>query len=333
MGTRQHRDIVVIGASAGGLDAMRELFANVPGDLPATFFVVQHLAPSPPSRLPELLSHHTPFRAMHPVHGQEIAPQTIYVAPPDMQMLLRPGYLHVVRGPKENGHRPAVDALFRSAARAYGPRVIGVVLTGYLDCGTAGLLSIKARGGLALAQDPATAFAVDMPRSAVQHVRLDRVASAAELGPILAELVRAPAGPMPSTVPRPVSELEGDELGPQAEFVCPECRGALTEAVLGTFTQFRCHVGHTFSMEAVLGQQTEETERALWAAVRALEESAGIAQRMAARSHGELEVRFAEKYETLTRQAEHIRGILLGKELGLPTLAEPERSPSVGDGE
>ncbi|MDB4990676.1 MAG: CheB methylesterase, partial [Myxococcaceae bacterium] len=182
MATLYHRDILVFGASAGGIEALVEILANLPPDLPATLFVVQHLSPAYQSRLPELLSRGTPFRALYPVHGQEIAPGHIYVAPPDNQLLLRQGYVQVNRGPKENGHRPSVDALFRSAARAYGPRVIGVVLSGFLDCGTAGLMSIKARGGLAVVQDPDEAFAAEMPRSAINHVRVDHICKLKEMG-------------------------------------------------------------------------------------------------------------------------------------------------------
>ncbi len=320
----QNRDILVIGASTGGIDAIGRIVAALPSDLRAAVFVVQHMSPSTRSSFPELLSLRGPLRALYPTHGQEIALGQIYVAPPDMQMLVRPGYLHVTRGPKENGHRPSVDALFRSAARAYGPRVIGAVLTGQLDCGTGGLLSIKARGGLALAQDPAEAEAPSMPRSAVQHVALDGLAHLDDLGPLLVELIGTSASDGPSEVPRSLQALEGDALGVPAGFSCPLCRGSLTEAQLGNFHQFRCHVGHTFSLESVLAEQTEETERALWASVRALEESAMLARRMAGHASGELRARFEEKFATLDRQVAVIRTVLLGERDAPPVLAAPE---------
>src|SRR5262245_25058272 len=150
-------DILAIGASAGGFDALSKVVAGLPADLPAAVFVVLHTSPTMPSILPELLAKRGPLPAMHAVHGQRFENGRIYVAPPDNHLLVRPGYVQVVRGPKENGHRPSVDVLFRSAAASYGPRTIGVVLTGYLDCGTAGLLSIKARGGIGVAEDPQTA--------------------------------------------------------------------------------------------------------------------------------------------------------------------------------
>lgn len=315
------RDIIVLGASAGGIEAVGELLSQLPHDLQATIFLAQHMSPVHVSRLPEVLTKRGPFRALYPVHGQAIAPRQLYIAPPDNQLLVRDGYVHVTRGPKENGHRPSVDALFRSAARAYGPRVIGVVLTGYLDCGTSGLLSIKARGGLSVVQDPEQAYAPEMPRSAIAHVEIDYVSPLSGMGALLARLVKSPAGTGPSSVSRSLLEIEGDEPGVPAEVVCPICRGATTEAAIGEYKQFRCHVGHTFSFESMLSEQTEETERALWAAVRAIEESASLAQRMAARSHGEMELRYREKHETLSRQADVIRRLLLGTGPDAPALS------------
>lgn len=321
MASVQNRDIVVIGASAGGLEATSELLASLPTDLPATLFVAQHMSPSHASMYPELRMRRTRWRALYPVHGQETAQHHVYVAPPDNQLLVRQGYVHVTRGPKENGHRPSVDALFRSAARAYGSRVIGVVLSGHLDCGTAGLLSIKARAGLALVQDPQEAGAPEMPSSAIHHVRVDHVAPVAELARLLADFVREPAS-TPASAPRSIVELEGDEPGVRAGFVCPSCHGALTESNKGEYWQYRCHVGHVFSSDSLLAEQSEETERALWAAVRSLDESASIAERMATRSSGDMKARFEEKHETLTRQANVIRRILLG----------PEESPALSGG-
>lgn len=320
----QNRDIIVIGTSAGGIDALSQVVAGLPADLHAAVFIVQHMASSFRSQLPELLSRRGLLPAVYPTHGQEIELGQIYVAPPDMQMLVRQGYVHVTRGPKENGHRPSVDTLFRSAARAYGPRVIGLVLTGQLDCGTAGLLSIKARGGIALAQDPDEAEAPSMPRSAARHVLLDGVATLRMLGPRLAELVRTSADAAANAMPRAIHELEGDASGTPAELTCPLCRGTLTEARYGDFHQFRCHVGHTFSIESVLSEQTEETERALWASVRALEESAMLARRLASHANGDIRERFEEKYETLDRQAEVIRTVLLGERDRPPALTAPE---------
>ncbi|GEJ55488.1 chemotaxis protein CheB [Anaeromyxobacter diazotrophicus] len=308
----QTHDIVVVGASAGGVEALSTLVSQLPRDLPAAVFVVQHLAPAFPSALPELLSRRGGPRAVHPVHGEEIVPGRIYVAPPDNHLLVRPGYVHVVRGPKENGHRPSVDALFRSASAAYGPRVVGVVLTGHLDCGTAGLLSVKARGGIAVVQDPDDAAAPEMPASAIQYVAVDHVARLPELPSLLERLVAEPVtSSRPARQPVALGELEGEEPGLPAEIVCPQCQGSLTLGEVGGFQVFRCHVGHAFSFESLAIEQSEEVERALWAAVRSLEESAAITRRARARATGDLQGRLGEKEDVQLQQADLIRGMLL----------------------
>jgi two-component system, chemotaxis family, protein-glutamate methylesterase/glutaminase len=314
-GARHGHDIVVVGASEGGIEALSVLVAGLPADLPAAVFVVIHSRPGTESRFPELLSRRGPLRARHAIHGEPIVPGRIYVAPPDDHLLLRPGHVRVVRGPKENGFRPSVDALFRTASIAYGPRVIGVVLTGNLDCGTAGLLSIKARGGIALVQDPRDAAIPAMPRSAIDHVAVDHVAAVASLPSLIATLVAEAPGPKPESVPIEISELEGDEPGTAAELVCPICQGKLTETVVGGFSSFRCHVGHSFSLESVAAEQAEEVERALWASVRALEETARLSGRLAASTTGDTKTRFAEKAETQMQHADLIRRILLTGEM------------------
>jgi len=152
--TKLTRDIVVIGASAGGVQAALQLASTLPADLPAAVFLAIHMAAGYVSRLPELMSARGSLRASHPVDGERIERGHIYVAPPDNHLVVRNGYMHVVRGAKENGYRPSIDLMFRSAATSYGSRVIGVVLTGNLDCGTGGLISIRSRGGVAVVQDP-----------------------------------------------------------------------------------------------------------------------------------------------------------------------------------
>jgi two-component system chemotaxis response regulator CheB len=308
----QGHDIVVIGASSGGVEALLQIVAGLPSDLPASVFIVLHLDPGFVSKLPELLSQRGPLRATHAVHGEAIAPGRIYVAPPDNHLMLRPGYMHVVRGPKENGHRPSVDALFRTAAMVYGSRVVGVVLTGYLDCGTAGMMSVKARGGLAVVQDPRDASVSDMPQSVVTHVAVDHVASLRDIPGLIARLVAEPARAEAAHVTGALMELEGDEPGVAAELVCPTCQGKLTEARLNGFHLFRCHVGHAFSLESIAAEQADEVERALWAAVRALEEGAALAGRLASRADGRLRQKFEEKQEAQAQQAHVIRRILLG---------------------
>jgi len=304
-------DIVVVGASAGGVEALGELVAGLPADLPAAVFVVQHLHPRSAGLLPGLLSGRGPLRTALAIHGEPILPGRIYLAPPDNHLTLRPGFVQVVRGPRENGHRPSVDALFRTASTGYGPRVVGVVLTGHLDCGTAGLLSIKARGGKAIVQDPQEAAAPNMPASAIQHVPVDHVASIREIPKLVVRLVHETAGPWPAHLAGVLSEAEGDEPGIGSDIVCPICQGRLTETEINGFQIFRCHVGHAFSMEAVAAEQAEEVERALWSAARALEESATLAGRLSTTGDPTLRARFAEKAEAQMRNADLIRRILL----------------------
>ncbi|HEY5923807.1 MAG TPA: chemotaxis protein CheB, partial [Kofleriaceae bacterium] len=224
-----NRDIVTIGASAGGVEVLLELASGLPRELPASVFIVVHMAPGHASALPDLLEKRGRLPAKHPLHDEAIAPGTIYIAPPDMHMQLRNGAIDVVRGPKDNGHRPAVDVLFRTASAAYGPRVIGVVLSGYQNCGTAGMMSIKARGGVAVAQAPDSAAAPDMPRSVIDNVTVDHVVHPLELPGLLAKLVTSPAGPA-DTPDAFVRQLDGEELGAPSDIVCPICEGVLTEA-------------------------------------------------------------------------------------------------------
>jgi two-component system, chemotaxis family, protein-glutamate methylesterase/glutaminase len=306
-----NHDIVAIGASAGGIEVLLELSRELPEDLPAAVFVVVHTTPGHVSSLPELLSNRGRLRARHPLHDEPIKPGTIYVAPPDMHLQLKHGAVEVVRGPKDNGFRPAVDVLLRTASASYGSRVIGVVLSGYQDCGTAGMMSVKARGGIGVVQDPATAIAPDMPRNVLEKVAVDHVVHPLELPGLLTKLVATPAGP--SQEPNPlVQQLEGTTPGtPTTDIVCPICEGALTEAHPGLFQHFRCHVGHAFSLNSLVRQQTDELERVLWAAIRALEESAALSRRISLKETGEMRKRFAEKALTQQQQAEYIRNLVL----------------------
>lgn len=311
-GAPQGRDVVVIGASAGGVEALTRLLAALPAHFPAAVFTVLHMNPHWPSQLPRVFGRDTLLPVAFAVHGEPVERGRVYVAPPDNQMMIRGDRLHVVRGPKENGHRPSVDALFRTAAASYGGRVIGVVLTGYQNCGTAGLMSIKARGGVAVVQSPDQAMARDMPQSAVDNVAVDHVVSLDEIAPLLGRLVREPPGPAAPVVPGTVAQLEGDEPGQPAEIVCPVCYGSMTQARLNGYESFRCHVGHVFSLDDLSAEQSESVERALWAASRALEESAALAYRMSAIATGDMRLRHEEQAQAQVANAELIRSIILG---------------------
>ena len=196
-------DIIVVGTSAGGVEALVRLVHDLPADLPAIVFIVIHVPARGQSRLPEILSRSGPLEAIHPTDGLLVSPGHIYVAPPDHHMLVEQGHVRVVRGPKENRHRPAIDPLLRSAALVYGPQVVGVILTGALDDGTAGLLAIKQRGGVAVVQDPREALYAGMPQNALANVSVDYCVPLADMGSLLTRLAGEEA---PDTHLYPVSQ-------------------------------------------------------------------------------------------------------------------------------
>jgi two-component system chemotaxis response regulator CheB len=322
------RDVIVIGASAGGVEPLRQVVAGLPADLPAALFVVVHVPPHGPSVLPRILSRSGPLPAVHPHDHQPIRPGTIYVAPPDYHLLVKPGHVRVTRGPRENRHRPAADALFRTAARSYRQRVVGVVLSGVLDDGTAGLAAIKRAGGMAVVQHPADALYDSMPRTALNNVAVDYSLPAAELPGLLARLA---AEPLPDIDPPdlpPDLEQEADmaELEPGAThdqhrpgapstFGCPECGGVLWELHDTELLRFRCRVGHAWSADSLLAEQSDGLEAALWSALRALEEQAALANRMreraASRGQDRSAAVFATQVEESRAHAEVIRRVLL----------------------
>ena len=305
-----NRDIVVIGGSAGAVSPLRETLKALPADLPASVFVVIHVAANRESVLPAILSAADSLPARHPLHGEKPEVGHIYVAPPDNHLMLEPGRISVVRGPRESGHRPAVDALFRTAAVAYGSRVIGVVLSGYQDCGTAGMMSIKARGGISVVQDPTSAEIPDMPRSVLDHSGADYSVPVAQLPSLLESLVRSPSGGSMDQNDF-IRQLEGAARGSPAQIVCPSCHGVVTQSQQNGFQYFRCHVGHTFTAETLLGEQHADLDRALWSAVRALEESSTLNQRISSQLTGEMKSRLAEKAASLRYDAELIREVIL----------------------
>jgi two-component system, chemotaxis family, protein-glutamate methylesterase/glutaminase len=348
------RDIIVIGASAGGVQALMELVSGLPHDFPAAIFVAVHTSPSSPGVLPRLLDRSGPLPCQFAIEDRPIRPGTIMVAPPDHHLLVKRGRVVATRGPKENGFRPAVDPLFRTAARAYGPRVVGVVLSGGLDDGTEGLALIKQLGGVALVQDPEEAAFPSMPTSAVQNVDVDQVLRIGEMPAVLVQLALEPipAGP-PDEGNDPMSDdmsnagsrdgngevrdlAEGGDASlqtqdihvPPSGLTCPECGGAVWELGNGRLTKYRCHVGHSYTPQGLAAAQSEDLEAALWSALRALEESAELRRRMAARSRKGNWEALTTEYERLAAEAEAragaLRKILLadGGEAEAPGMAQ-----------
>ena len=280
----------------------------------------------------------SPLAARHPGDGEPIRHGTIYVAPPDHHLVIRPGHVHLVRGPKENGFRSAIDATFRSAAHAYGRRVIAVVLTGMLDDGTAGLLAIKRRGGLALVQEPRDALYPSMPESACRYVDVDIVCPLSEVASQLIRLVSMDTdlkeAPMDARTELEVgiSEMEraalqqSDQIGTPSPFSCPDCGGVLAEYYDGELLRFRCQVGHAYSQRSFFAQQVEGIDEQLWAAFRALNERATLADRLAEEARrlkdSISEQRFARQRAEAEAQKERLRLILLrGDGETVPALA------------
>jgi two-component system chemotaxis response regulator CheB len=317
---RPGRDIVVVGASAGGVEALRRLADTLPAELPAAVFVVLHVPPTDTSVLPDILKRAGRLPARHAADGEPIVAGRIYVAPPDFHLLLEGGGVRVRRGPRENGHRPAVDTLFRSAANAYGPRVLGVVLSGTLDDGSAGLRAVKAAGGLAVVQDPDEAVYRDMPANARAHADPQHCLAVAEIGELIATVAHG-EGPVTreESMEDTHQEYESIEdatadLGPPTALSCPECGGALWDVTEEGLVRFRCHVGHSYSASSVLAQQAEDLERSLWTAVRTLQERAAMARRIARRTRARPGSTSGRRLEEQARKAEadadRIRGVI-----------------------
>jgi two-component system, chemotaxis family, protein-glutamate methylesterase/glutaminase len=282
-------DIVVVGASAGGVEALRRMIARVAEDLDATIFVVLHLPANAHSALPQILERAGPLPVRHATDGEAPDRGVVYVAPPNAHLLLHDGRMALLHGPTENGHRPAIDPLFRSAASAYGPRVIGVILSGALDDGTAGLLAVSRSGGLTMVQSPEEALYPSMPKSALDAVPVDIVGDADELGERLAELVHHPSPGMRFRSENAGGDyaeraLEGggalEMRGRPSRFTCPDCGGSLWDSLDEGEAKFRCRVGHSWTAAALLNEQADTLEQALWTALRALAERADLARRM-----------------------------------------------------
>ena len=331
------RDLVVVGASAGGVEVLRTVVSALPPDFPATVLVTMHLSAGTQSALARILDRAGPLPAQPARHGAPIRPGVVYVAPPDRHLLTEDGVVVLTQGPTENGHRPAINATFRSAALTGGPRVIGVVLSGVLDDGAAGLRAIVERGGLAVVQDPADALYSGMPENALALVDTEHVVRAGELGALVDKLVRIPVEA--AEVPRPSEALlledriarepVGAGALPPAEqdsgsgYTCPDCQGSLTE--VGPEGRYRCRIGHAWTAQSLLAAHDGEFRFALQKALRALDEKAGLARKLASqfagRHPGGLAERYAASAAEATEAADTLRRFLLdatGEEMAYP---------------
>ncbi len=278
--------IIVIGASAGGLEAIKTLVKGLPPDLNASLFIVWHMSSEVRGILPQLLNRVSQLPAQHATDGEKFKPGHVYVAPPDHHLLLEEGRMRLTHGPKENRFRPAIDPLFRSAAWVYGSRVIGIILTGALDDGTAGLWQVKSRGGIAVVQDPHDAEVSSMPASALRQVKVDHCVPVKEMAPLLDRLCKAPVPENPNAmkdektkieigIAAEMGTLENSSLhiGELSTFTCPECHGVLSRIMDDNFARFRCHTGHAFSPDTLMAAITEKIEDSLYNAIRLIDES------------------------------------------------------------
>ena len=286
-------DIIVVGTSAGGLETLDELIGQLPTDLAASVFIVQHMAAhNTGEALTRRLGRHKAFDVRLAKDGERFRPGRIYIAPPDNHLLLKTKTVLVRKGARENRSRPGVDPLFRSAAAAHGSRVIGVVLTGMLDDGTAGLIAIKKCGGVTVVQDPKDAAYSGMPQSALDNLEVDFCVPIAEMGQLLAALVIKHQGktkPIPGDVrteaaiaERVLSDVgQVDGLGSQVPYNCPNCGGVLWEMDAPKTKRYRCHTGHSFTAPTLLASQSEKIEEMLWISLRMFEERKNLLNSMA----------------------------------------------------
>jgi two-component system, chemotaxis family, protein-glutamate methylesterase/glutaminase len=310
------RDVVVVGASAGGVEALSELAAGLPADLAASVLVVLHLPAGGRSALPAILSRSGPLAAHSAQDGMALQHGQIYVAPNNHHMLVVDGRLALSHGPTENGRRPAINALFRSAAIVAGPRVTGVLLSGVLDDGVAGLVSIASCGGRVLVQDPDEALFPDMPQHALRALVVDHVLRAGAMGAALDKLSRDEVDVHGAPEPSAVLRLENDiattdssaqigrdpgKLGPMSGFTCPDCDGVLVE--ISPASRYRCRVGHAWTAEALLDAQGQDWQGALWTAIRTLNEKAALSRRMADRARERGSTRAASRHDLVAEEA------------------------------
>jgi len=316
------RKFIVIGTSAGGVEALRDLIGGLPSDFDAAVFVTLHMPPASPSVLADILNRAGPLKVVAASDGARITAKQVYCAVPDRHLVIENDIVRVWPGPRENRHRPSIDVLFRTAARSYGKSVIGVLLTGGLDDGVAGLQVVKSCGGLVVVQDPSDAVFPDLPRQAVERVQTDSVLPLRDIAPLLLKLT-ASAQPI-KNIDTGILKLKDEpeaqpehEKGSPSIFTCPECSGTLWQLDQQGALRFRCRVGHAYSQENMLAAQNEATESAMWAALRALEEQVAMDELMAfkarSRGHEELARSHEASGQDRARHAEMLRTILLSR--------------------
>jgi two-component system chemotaxis response regulator CheB len=299
------QDIIVIGASSGGVEALHTIVSQLPADLPAALFAVLHLARRSKSYLPQILNRAGRFPAVEAQDGMPIEHGKLYLAVPDYHLVLNRGHVHLSSGPEEQHQRPCINVTFRSAAQAYGERVAGAILTGALDDGVAGLWEVKRHGGVAIVQNPEEAAVPSMPLSALREIEADYVVGLGDMGSLFSRLA-SQDGHRKLT-----AAMEAEMEGELTDLTCPDCRGTIWEVPRGNGREYRCRVGHTYSAKSMLAEHSKTQENALYSAVVALEEGASLANRLAEHFSPEIAGRLREEARERTAQAKAIREILL----------------------
>ena len=316
--------VIVVGASAGGLNALVALVQQLPENFPAPVLIVQHIsADASGDVLLDALNKHGKLNCLHAVHGEPVKTGNVYLAPSDHHLLIeKGGHLHVTKGAQENRSRPGIDPLFRSAAVAFGNRVTGIILTGYLDDGTAGLIAIQRCGGTCIVQDPNEADYPDMPQNALNQLRADYCVPIAEMGGILSkQLARKPGRQkaIPQDIQREViiaervlSDLASvNSLGEQVPFNCPGCGGVLWKIAKGSQLRYRCHTGHAYTAAALLAEQTKKIEETMWTALRMFEERKNLLTTLSKKQKGAQAQSAAERAKLSQIHIDRIRTFLL----------------------
>jgi two-component system, chemotaxis family, protein-glutamate methylesterase/glutaminase len=310
-------NVVAVGASAGGVEALSQLAAGLSPDLPHAVLVVLHLPAGAPSVLAHILDRNGPLPTAQAVDGEPLRPGTIRVAVPNRHLLVHDHRIALSEGPTENGHRPAINALFRSVAVAFGPRAVGVLLSGVLDDGTLGLAAIRSRGGTTIAQSPTDALFPAMPLNAIEAGVIDHEMAAIEVGGLLKELAdrefkehkMEPDARMElenriAMARRFSTEIGAEALGAPSGYTCPDCNGSLISLSHGNY---RCHLGHAWTSDALLRARDGEIEGALWVAMRSLREKAKLSRRLAEQVNPGI---LRERYDAMAGEAEHAMAVL-----------------------
>jgi two-component system chemotaxis response regulator CheB len=316
-----NRDILAIGTSAGGFNALRSLARELPGNMPAAVLMVIHLPAQFPSELDAILTQAGPLPATFARNGEAVQHSHIYVAPPAAHLLLDGDRLQLGYGPSENNARPAIDPLFRSAALCCGPRSVGVVMTGTMGDGASGLQALKRCGGMTVVQDPSDAAFPEMPSTALRRVKPDHVVGLAGMAGLLEKLARQPAGalaPVPGGLAEEVQIARDgnvdmkymDQMGRRSVLACPECHGVLWEVEDGDLMRYRCHVGHAYTAELMSAALDENLRRAIGSALRVLDERISLTRKLVEEDSRNGRRGLAESWARKLREAEQQADVL-----------------------